>query len=200
MVNAGDRFLLGIKIRCTRLKTNDKTTNWQTERIIIEFLRTIRQLIKVKQRIYIDTSVFGGYFDEEFKEHTIPLFDRIQEGDFIILYSTVTQDELENAPDKVKEFVKSLRADLTEYIETNDETVELATEYILQKVVGHTGYADCLHIALATINRADYLVSWNFKHIVNIERIRGYNSINIKNGYNELEIRSPREFEKYEDE
>jgi predicted nucleic acid-binding protein len=128
------------------------------------------------------------------------LFDRIKEGEFIILYSTVTQDELENPPEKVKELVKSLRADLTEFIETTDEAIDLATEYITEKVVGKTSYDDCLHIALATINRADFLVSWNFKHIVNIERIRGYNYINIKNGYKQLEIRSPREFEKYEDD
>lgn len=154
----------------------------------------------MKQRIYIDTSVFGGHFDEEFKERTIPLFDRIRTGEFIILYSTVAQDELENAPEKVKDLVKSLRADQTEFIETTDEAIDLATEYINEKVVGQTSFADCLHIALATINRADFLVSWNFKHMVNIERIRGYNSINIKNGYKQLEIRSPREFEKYEDD
>jgi len=154
----------------------------------------------VQQRIYIDTSVFGGHFDEEFKEHTIPLFDRIKAGDFVILYSIFTQDELENAPGKVQELVKSLRVDLTEFIEITNETIELANEYIREKVVGQTSYADCLHIALATINRADFLVSWNFKHIVNIERIRGYNSINIKNGYKQLEIRSPREFEKYEND
>jgi len=88
----------------------------------------------VKQRIYIDTSVYGGYFDEEFKEHTIPLFDRIRSGEFIILYSTVTKDELENAPDKIKEIVKSLRADLTEFIEITDEVVDLATEYILKEL------------------------------------------------------------------
>jgi tryptophan 2,3-dioxygenase len=68
---------------------------------------------------------------------------------------------------------------LTEFIDTTDEAIDLATEYITEKVVGQTSYADCFHIALATINRADFLVSWNFKHIVNIERIRGYNSINI---------------------
>jgi hypothetical protein len=77
--------------------------------------------------------------------------------------------------------------------------VELATQYIAEGVVGQTSLADCLHIALATINRADYLISWNFKHIVNVQRIRGYNSINIKNGYKELEIRSPRDFVIYED-
>ena len=154
----------------------------------------------MKQKLYIDTSVFGGYFDEEFSEYTTPLFDRIKNGEFILLYSAVTQDELENAPEKVKDLVKNLKVEFTEFLETTDEAVDLATEYIKEKVVGQTSYADCLHIALATVNRADFLVSWNFKHIVNIERIKGYNSINIKNGYKQLEIRSPREFEKYEDE
>ena len=154
----------------------------------------------MKQKIYIDTSVFGGYFDEEFAEHTIPLFDRHRNNEFTLLYSTVTQDELENAPEKVKELVKSLKTEYTEFLDTTDETIDLATEYITEKVVGPTSYADCLHIALATINRADFLVSWNFKHIVNVQRIRGYNAINIKNGYKQLEIRSPREFEKYEDD
>ena len=154
----------------------------------------------MKQRIYLDTSVFGGYFDEEFSEHTIPLFDRLKNNDFTLLFSTVTQDELENAPEKVRNLVKSIRTDSTEFLDTTEESIDLATEYITEKVVGQTSFADCLHIALATINRADFLVSWNFKHIVNIQRIRGYNSINIKNGYKQLEIRSPREFEKYEDD
>jgi predicted nucleic acid-binding protein len=153
----------------------------------------------VKQKIYIDTSVFGGYFDEEFSNQTIPLFERIKNEEFILLYSSITQGELENAPNYVKELVKSLKVDFTEYIDVSDEAIDLADEYISEKVVGLTSYADCLHIALATINRADYLVSWNFKHIVNIQRIIGYNAINIKNGYKQLEIRSPREFQKYED-
>ena len=153
----------------------------------------------MKQKIYIDTSVFGGYFDEEFSFQTIPLFERIKNEEFILLYSSVTQGELENAPNYVKELVKSLKVDFTEYIDVSDEAIDLADEYISEKVVGLTSYADCLHIALATINRADYLVSWNFKHIVNIQRIIGYNAINIKNGYKQLEIRSPREFQKYED-
>ena len=154
----------------------------------------------MKQRIYIDTSVFGGYFDKEFAEHTIPLFDRFQNNEFIILFSTITQDELENAPEKVRQLVNELETKNTEYLDTTNEVVDLATEYIVEKVVGPTSYADCLHIALATINRADFLIGWNFKHIVNIERIRGYNSINIKNGYRQLEIRSPREFKKYEND
>lgn len=151
-----------------------------------------------RQRIYIDTSVFGGFYDEEFEFYTKPLFDRIHKGDFIILFSSVTQEELEEAPQNVKNLVTNLKIRETEFIEATEETVELAMSYISEKVVGKTSFADCLHIALATINRADLLVSWNFKHIVNIERIRGYNSINIKNGYKELEIRSPRELINYE--
>ena len=153
----------------------------------------------MKQKIYIDTSVFGGYFDEEFSNQTIPLFERIKNEEFILLYSSVTQGELENAPNYVKELVKSLKVDYTEYIDLSEDAIDLANEYISEKVVGLTSYADCLHIALATINRADYLVSWNFKHIVNIQRIIGYNAINIKNGYKQLEIRSPRDFMNYED-
>ena len=153
----------------------------------------------MKQKIYIDTSVFGGSFDEEFSNQTIPLFERIKNEEFILLYSSVTQGELENAPNYVKELVNTLKVNYTEYIDLSEDAIDLANEYISEKVVGLTSYADCLHIALATINRADYLVSWNFKHIVNIQRIIGYNAINIKNGYKQLEIRSPREFQKYED-
>lgn len=154
----------------------------------------------MKQRIYIDTSVFGGHFDEEFADYTIPFFDRLKNNEFTLLFSTVTQEELSAAPENVRELVKSIKVDYTEFIETTIEAIDLANEYISEKVVGRTSFTDCLHIALATINHANFLVSWNFKHIVNVERIRGYNSINIKNGYKQLEIRSPREFEKYEND
>jgi len=152
----------------------------------------------VKQRFYIDTSVFGGYFDDEFAEHTRPLFDRFKNNEFKLLFSSVTQDELNSAPGRVKDLVMGLKAEWTEFLDVTDEATELAAEYIAEGVVGLTCFADCLHIALATRNQADYLISWNFKHIVNVDRIRGYNSINIKKGYKQLEIRSPREFEKYE--
>ena len=53
--------------------------------------------------------------------------------------------------------------------------------------------ADALHIAVATVARVDVLVSWNFKHIVNLRRIHAYNAVNLKRGYPLLEIRTPRE-------
>lgn len=149
----------------------------------------------MKQRYYLDTSVFGGFFDAEFSAQTMPLFRRFQNREFTILFSAVTQNELVNAPDQVKELVQNLMAEQTEFLDLTEDAIDLANIYIAEKVVGLTSFADCLHIALATIHQADFLISWNFKHIVNIERIRGYNSINIKKGLKQLEIRSPREFE-----
>jgi len=150
----------------------------------------------MKQRLYLDTSVFGGYFDKEFSEQTIPLFEQIKTGKFILLYSTITKDELENAPQNVKELPDLIEP--KEFLNPTTEEIVLAKKYIDEKVVGQTSYADCLHIALATVHKADYLVSWNFKHIVNVQRIQNYNSINLRNGYKFLEIRSPREFIYYE--
>ncbi len=114
-----------------------------------------------KQWIYFDTSVFGGYYDREFEEFTKPLFERIKNGEFKVLLSAVLQRELEPAPEKIINLITELKSEFTEFLEENDEAVGLATEYIAEKVVGQTSYADCLHIALATINRADLLVSWS---------------------------------------
>jgi len=113
----------------------------------------------VRQRIYIDTSVFGGYYDEEFAKHTIPLFNRIRDGEFIVLLSSITQEELENAPKEVQQIVKNLKAKQTEFVETTEEIVDLATSYISEKVVGQASFADCLHIAIATVYKADFLIS-----------------------------------------
>ncbi|MEQ8904007.1 hypothetical protein [Ekhidna sp.] len=86
-----------------------------------------------------------------------------------------------------------------ERVELSQEAKRLAELYISENVVGRTSTADCQHIALATIYKADVLASWNFKHIVNLERIRGYNSINFREGYQMTEIRTPNEIFRDED-
>ena len=87
-----------------------------------------------------------------------------------------------------------------EKVELTEEAKDLADRYIEEDVVGKTSKADCQHIAIATLNKVDVLVSWNFKHIVNIYRIKGYNSVNLKMGYSPLEIRSPKDIVGYENE
>jgi predicted nucleic acid-binding protein len=150
-----------------------------------------------KLRIYIDTSVLGGYFDDEFSNDTKLLFDEILKGDFKLVISDLTERELVKAPENVRTLLKDLQVNF-ELINVTQESIDLATEYIKEKVVGQTSIDDCIHIATATISKVDLLISWNFKHIVNVIRIRGYNSINIKNGYSTLEIRSPKDLINYE--
>ena len=78
-------------------------------------------------------------------------------------------------------------------LQLDAEALELANAYIAAAVLSPRMRADAQHIAIATIARVDVIVSWNFKHIVNLERIRGYNSVNLRNGYPMVEIRTPRE-------
>lgn len=154
----------------------------------------------MKTRLYFDTSVFGGVYDDEFSEITILLFDKVKSGEIICVYSDLSLAELNNAPQKVKDFFQTLPKQNMELAPVTQEVFELAEQYLQEKVVGKTSADDCRHIATATINKVDHLVSWNFKHIVNVFRIRGYNSVNLKNGYIQLDIRSPREFVNNEDE
>ncbi|TAF78055.1 MAG: PIN domain-containing protein [Bacteroidetes bacterium] len=151
------------------------------------------------ERIYLDTSIFGGYYEPEFEFWTKVLFDKIFKGEYKVLVSRLTDIELENAPQKVKNLAISLPKSNIEWLDITTEAVELADKYIDEKVVGQTSHSDCIHIAIATLYHADVLVSWNFKHIVNHIRIRGYNAVNYKYGHKILDIRSPREVLKYED-
>jgi len=152
----------------------------------------------MKQRVYIDTSVVGGYFDDEFSEETIPFFERVLKEQIIILVSDLLSAELTRAPEFVKDFLNNLPESSIERVKLTPDAIELADKYIDAKVVGKTSRADCQHIAIATLCKADVLVSWNFKHIVNLDRIRGYNGINYQNGHRMIEIRSPRELTNYE--
>lgn len=151
-----------------------------------------------RQRIYLDTSVFGGYYDEEFSIHTILLFNQIGEGRFQVLLSSITLMELEKEPIDVQSLVDILPPQNVELFEVSDAALRLANKFIQEKVIGDKNLNDCLHISLATIKNADFLISWNFKHVVNVNRIRGYNVVNLREGYDTLDIRSPREFEDYE--
>jgi len=150
-----------------------------------------------QQRIYIDTSIVGGFFDTEFGKETKLLFKRLEDKEVIFVISTVLLRELENAPLTVKFLLDNYDETSLEKVVLTDEARELADKYIAENVVGKTSLDDCRHIALATINKVDVLASWNFKHIVNLTRIKGYNAVNLKNGYQTLEIRNPKELINY---
>jgi predicted nucleic acid-binding protein len=147
----------------------------------------------MKQRIYIDTSVIGGCFDKEFKEWSDKLFDEFRTGNKIAVISDITLDELSFSRLEVRNQLDTIPNNFKEYILNDEQSEELADMYIKEKAVTQKSHEDALHIAIATINKVDVLVSWNFKHIVNLDRIRKYNAVNLMNGYSMLEIRNPRE-------
>ena len=145
------------------------------------------------QRFYFDTSVLSGVFDTEFEEHSTILMERVKLGQIKAVISEVADEEIMKARKEIRDFYKALPKDSIEFVEITKDAVMLADTYIADKVVGKTSRNDCLHIGIATVCKVDLLVSWNFKHIVNIYRIRGYNAVNIKLGFPPLEIRSPKD-------
>ena len=145
------------------------------------------------ERLYLDSSVFGGYFDEEFKIWSRRLIEKIIDREFQLVFSEVNADELRSAPTNVIQLVKRVQAVQPKVTLVTPEAVALASRYVKEKVVGGSSMADCHHIAVATLAKAEILASWNFKHIVNVQRIRGYNFVNEKLGHAPLEIRTPRE-------
>ncbi|MDR0611528.1 MAG: hypothetical protein LBG58_15580 [Planctomycetaceae bacterium] len=151
----------------------------------------------MKQRIYIDTSIVGGFFDKEFSDATQALFERLKNKEVIFILSGVLKKELLNAPVHVRDLLLQYDADCFEHVELTQEAELLANSYIAENVIGPASLEDCQHIAIATINNVNVLASWNFKHSVNLNRMRGNNSVNMKKGYSVLEIRTPKELIEY---
>jgi predicted nucleic acid-binding protein len=145
------------------------------------------------QRVYVDTSVIGGCLDEEFGAYSQRLADDFDQGRFRAVISDVTLAELETAPPAVRQLLARPGFAEAERVNVGDEAVALADAYIREGAAQESNRFDALHIAVATVNRVDVVVSWNFKHIVKLSRIRAYNAVNLKLGYPELEIRSPLE-------
>jgi predicted nucleic acid-binding protein len=129
----------------------------------------------MKLRAYIDTSVIGGYFDEEFENDTRLFFDRIFKKDFLVYFSAISEAELSVAPNFVKDLKSRIPADCYRYLDLDEESKELAETYLKENILGKTSLNDAYHIAIATVNRLDVLVSWNFKHIVNYDKIKLFN-------------------------
>ncbi|MEM7174210.1 MAG: PIN domain protein [Bacteroidota bacterium] len=142
-------------------------------------------------KFYIDTSVFGGVFDDEFKAHTVPFFEYIQQNRYTILYSDVCQKEISEAPSKVQNLVDSLEH--IEIVCLNKEMSALAELYIKEGTLRPQDINDAEHIAIATVASASALISWNFKHMVNFFKIKQYNAINLREGYRMINIHSPKE-------
>jgi hypothetical protein len=143
-------------------------------------------------RIYVDTSVLGGCFDREFAPWSRSLVEDFRQARFKPVFSDVTVAEVQRAPEPVRNLLAEL-GPLGETIAISPEADELVRAYEDRRILGPRWRNDMLHIALATIAEVDVLVSWNFKHIVRLDRIRLFNAVHLETGYKPIAIYSPRE-------
>ena len=148
----------------------------------------------VKLRVYIETSVIGGCFDDEFQEESLKLFECIRVGIYSGLISTTTIAELVDAAAPVRESLDEFDETQIERLPESEAVKALASAYIDSAALPPSCFDDATHIAYATVYKADVLVSWNFKHIVNIVRMTEFNAVNRRRGYGPLEIQSPKSF------
>lgn len=150
-------------------------------------------------RVYADTSVFGGTCDIIFEASSKAFFDQVRLGRFRLVVSELVQKELEQAPVPV-------RMVFEEFLPDMDVVADLGSGLLLQRSYLDSGIVtpkwddDALHVALASVCECSVIVSWNFRHIVNLKRIRLYNAVNVLHGYSAIEIRTPLEVLEYDDE
>jgi len=151
-------------------------------------------------RVYLDTSVIGGCFYSEFEEWSETLMDDFRKGRYLAVVSDVVEKETEEAPDFVQELYREIVLFPAEVVSVSKDTLSLVQHYTARSVLSQRFMDDMLHIALATIAEVDVLVSWNFRHIVRLDKIRLFNAVNMEQGYKPLTIYSPREVISYAQE
>jgi len=144
-------------------------------------------------RVYVDTSVVGGCLDDEFRTASCLLFDMFRRSEAVAVVSDLLLLELDGAPAEVQTIMSTLPLEAIERVELSDEALRLQACYLAADVVGHASANDALHVALAVVAHADMIVSWNFKHIVHYDKMRGFNAVNLREGYGQLAILSPLE-------
>lgn len=144
-------------------------------------------------KVYADTSVFGGVFDEEFFQESRKFFEEIKAGKFILVISDTVVDELSKAPDRVKNVLAELPQESVVFAQFSEKIEALRDAYVKSGVVDKASVFDAEHIAVASVYEVDFVVSWNFKHIVHYDKIAGYQAVNLLNGYKPISIYSPRE-------
>ena len=150
------------------------------------------------QRVYLDTSVIGGCFDVEFSKWSTALFSDFRDKIYIPVLSELVEAEIQDAPEDIKSKLYELLEMGCEILSVDDESVRLANQYQEKKILTPKFFNDGLHIAIATVNKIDILVSWNFKHIVHFNKIHLFNAANMEMGFKPIDIYSPREVTTYE--
>ena len=141
-------------------------------------------------KVYADTSVFGGVFDEEFAENSRKFFDELIAGNFHLVVSALIEEEVNSAPKQVQDHFKTFSS-LAKLAEIGPEVLDLRDAYLNAGIITPKSTDDATHVAIATVSGCEMIVSWNFKHIVHFQKIPKYNAVNVLNGYHSINIYPP---------
>ncbi len=148
-----------------------------------------------KLKVYLDTSVISYLMQTDAPERmvkTLQLWEKFKKGTYEVCLSQVTLTEISKCDIAKFNFLleKLSEIDYTT-CELNDEVYKLANEVIEKGILTEKSYDDCTHIAVAVVNNCDVIISWNFKHMVNIKTIKGIRTITNLKGYSAIEIMTP---------
>ena len=150
-----------------------------------------------KLELYIDTSVIGGVLDSEDKrrlEITKNFLNLVKKRKVIGYVSNITLEEINKAPPEIKkELLRVVQETKPDVLQENEECIKLVEFYLKEKIIPPKFRDDLRHIAIAVVYGLDAVVSWNFKHIVNIITKRKVNSVNLKLGFKTIDLISPEE-------
>jgi hypothetical protein len=149
--------------------------------------------------VHADTSVFGGVFDDEFREPRAAFIDAVKKARFVLITSELVRQEIAAAPEQVPRLFDDMLS-LAHIAAVGAETIRLQQAYLQAGIVPERFATDALHVAVATVSGASMIVSWNFRHIVNFQKIPKYNAVNKLHGYSDIAIYSPLEVTEHEDE
>lgn len=148
-----------------------------------------------RPKVYIETTVPNYVFNDEVPEKqqvTKQLFSLIHRQLFEPFVSSITIGEINKSPEpkrsKMFELIRKFPI-----LEPTPQSVRLSEEYIRHYIIPDNFYNDGLHIAIATVNHLDIIVSYNFQHIVNLKTIKGVTGINLLYNLATPEIVSPEE-------
>lgn len=150
-----------------------------------------------KFKVYLDTSIISAAIDErepEKRKYTLRLIEEIKQGKYEAYISSVVLLEIGESDATTAKKLLSIIDDFSpEILSVSDEIEELAKQYIARNIIPVKYADDALHIAVASANALDIIISWNFEHIVKIKTIREAPAVNLLMGYKELAIYSPLE-------
>ncbi len=151
------------------------------------------------KRVYVDTSVFGGVYDDEFKIASKKFFEKVEKGDFLLVTSAIVEGEIVVAPTKVVALFEQL-VKHAQVVDVSEAALDLREKYLKKEIVSKKYSDDALHVAIATVSECEMIISWNFKLIVHYDKIASYNAVNVKNGYSSIDIFSTLEVIDYDEE